>query len=243
VLVVCAAASRAPWSSRTAGAREFQAGRSDLRRSLEASGVERGILKSRDFTSLASAFDPWTDGDERLYVLEDGSGLLDLRRAHPELPVLLSMADDAIGRLYVSRPAPGVLVELEREWPSFVRPDGLAAREASQEGASGGEVLLLSHASPGSRVALPFDVALPGDYALRVDGFGGPQGGDYDLWLDGEPLAGWRGYAPEVVRAHSDATRRTLGAGRHVLEARCAGRDLASASYDARLDALVGEVP
>ena len=243
VLAVCVAASRAPWSTRTAGAREFQAGRSDLRRSLSANGIDRGILKSRDLTSLASAFDPWADGDDRLFVLEDNSGLVELRRAHPQLPVFLSLADDAIGRLYVSRPTPGVLIELEREWPSFVRPVGLATRETPQEGASGGHVLLLSHASPGSRVVLPFDVALPAEYLLRVDGFGGPDQGDYDLLLDGEPLARWRGYAADVSTTRTDAARRTLASGRHVLEALCAGRDPASLGYDARLDALVGEVP
>jgi len=243
VLVVCAVASRVPWSTRTAGAREFQTGRSDLRRSLAVNGVQRGILKSRDFTSLTSAFDPWADGDERLFALEDNSGLLELRRAHPELPVFLSLADDAIGRLYVSRPPPGLLLELEREWPSFVRPAGLATRPWPWERASGGEVLLLSHASPGSHVALPFDVAVPADYVLRVDGFGGPDAGDYDLLLDGEPLGRWPGYAVDVAPVRSDPARRILTSGRHVLEARCAGHDPASSGYEARLDALVGEVP
>jgi hypothetical protein len=243
VLVVCAVASRGPWSTRTAGAREFQSGRSDLRRSLAAHGVDRGILKSRDFTSLTSAFDPWADGADRLFALEDSSGLLDLRRAHPELPVFLSLPDDAIGHLYVSRPPPGMLLELEREWPSFVRPEALATRESPQEGASGGQVLLVSHASPGSRVVLPFDVAMSADYVLRVDGFGGPDGGDYDLLLDGEPLGRLQGYAADVTRARSDGARRVLASGRHVLEARCAGHDPESHGYDARLDALVGEVP
>jgi hypothetical protein len=242
VLVVCAVASRAPWRTRTAGAREFQTGRSDLRRSLAAHGVDRGILKSRDFTALTSAFDPWADGADRLFALEDNSGLLELRRAHPELPVFLSLPDDAIGHLYVSRPPPGMLLELEREWPSFVRPDGLATRESPQEGASGGQVLLVSHATPGASAVLPFDVALPADYVLRLDGFGGPEAGDYDLFLDGDPLGRWQGYAPDSTRVRSDAARRTLASGRHVLEVRCTGHDPASHGYDAKLDALVGEV-
>jgi hypothetical protein len=243
VLVVCAVASRTPWATRTAGAREFQTGRSDLRRSLAVHGIERGILKSRDLTSLTSAFDPWADGADRLFALEDSSGLLELRRAHPELPVFLSLPDDAIGRLYVSQPPPGLLLELESEWPSLVRPEGLATRESPQEGASGGQVLLVSHALPGSRAVLPFDVALPADYILVLDGFGGPEGGDWDLLLDGEPLGRWKGYAADATRVRSEAARRTLVSGRHVLEVRCAGHDPASHGYDARLDALVGELP
>ena len=90
---------------------------------------------------------------------------------------------------------------------------------------------------------LPFDVALPGEYALRVDGFAGPDGGDYDLLLDGEPLPRWQGYAEEATRTRGDAALRTLASGRHVLDARCTGHDPASHGYDARLDALVGEVP
>lgn len=242
IVVVCAVASRAPWRARTEGAAEFQAGRSDLRRTLALQGIARGILKTRDYTSFAAAFDPWADDDERLYALEDGSGLLDLRRAHRDLPVLLSLPNDGLGRLYPSRPAPGLLVELEREWPSFVRPAGLATREEGQNGASGGHVLLLSHATPGAQVVLPFDAALPADYALHVDGFTGPEQGDYELTLDGEPFARWQGYAAEASALRTAVVRRTLTAGRHVLVARCTGHDPASLGYDARLDALVGEV-
>jgi hypothetical protein len=118
-----------------------------------------------------------------------------------------------------------VLVELERAWPTFVRPAGLAP----------------SCAAPGAQVAVPFDVAVSGDYAVRVHGFAGPEGGDYDLVLDGEPLARWSGYAPAAAPSRTGGVRRALASGRHVLVARCAGRDPGSAGYDARLDAVVGE--
>jgi hypothetical protein len=241
LLAVAAFASRAPWRQRIADAAAFQSGRSDLRRTLASHGIDRGILKTRDYTSFAGAFDPWADDDARLFALEDGSGLLELRRAHPDLPVFLSLSGDEVGRLYVSRPAPGVLVELERAWPTFVRPQGLATRQAMQEGASGGSVLLVSHASPGASLVVPYDVGVAGDYAVRVDGFAGPESGDYDLELDGEPLATWRGYAPALTTARTPPAPRTLASGRHVLVARCTGRDPASSGHDARLDAVVGE--
>jgi len=241
VLAVAVVASRGPWRTRTADALDFQSSRSDLRRAMDAHGIDRGILKTRDYTAFAAAYDPQWGGDERLVAMEDGSGLMELRRAHPDLPVFLSLTGEEVGRLYVSRPAPGVLVELERAWPAFVRPNGLAARQLTREGASGGYILLVSHAAPGGEVAIPFDVAVAGSYALRVDGFAGPDQGDYELTLDGAPLASWRGYAPAPAPARSGTSRRELTSGRHVLTARCVGRDPASAGFDARLDALVGD--
>jgi hypothetical protein len=242
VLAVAVVASRGPWKTRTADAADFQSARSDLRRTMDARGIDRGILKTRDYTAFASAFDPQWGGDERLVAMEDGSGLMELRRAHPELPVFLSLAGEDVGRLYVSRPAPGVLVELERAWPSFVRPRGLATKQVPQEGASGGNVLWLSHAAPGSEVAIPFDVAVAGSYSLRVDGLAGPGDGDYELLLDDEPLASWHGYRPAAGPGRSEPSRRDLSSGRHVLLARCVGHDAASLGFDARLDALVGDV-
>ena len=241
VLAVASVSARAPWKERLAGAADFQSPRSDLRRTMASHALGRAILKTRDYTSFLAAFDPWADGDARFFALEDGSGLLELRRAHPDLPLFLSLANDDVGRLYVARPAPGVLVELERAWPTFVRPEGVSTKQAPQEGASGGQVLLVSHAGPGGSVTIPFDVSVAGTYALRVDGTAGPEGGDYDLSLDGEPLAAWHGYAPQARPAHTDPSVRTIASGRHVLWARCAGRDPASHGYEARLDALIGQ--
>jgi hypothetical protein len=241
LLAVAAVASRAPWTKRTGDAADFQAARSDLRQALASHGIDRGILKTRDYTALAAAFDPRIDGDARLFALEDGSGLLELRRAYPDHPVFLSLPGDDVGRLYGARPAPGVLVELERAWPSFVRPRGLATRQGAQEGASGAMVLAVSHAAQGSELAVPFDVAVAGTYVVRVDGFAGPEQGDYDLRLDGDPFPSWHGYSAATGPARTDSTRRTLSSGRHVLVARCSGRDPASTGFDARLDALVGD--
>jgi hypothetical protein len=238
VATVCA---RGPWATRGAAAEQFQASRSDLRRALAARGTRRGILKTRDQTSVAAAVDPWKDGDERLFVLDDGSGVVELRRAHPALPFMLSLAHEEIGTLYVRPPAPGVFMELESAWPSFQRPAGLRASRVFRDGASGRAVLFLTHARPGAEVAIPFEVAVSGDYALRVDGFAGPDQGDYALVLDGESLPDWRGYAPEPASVRGEVVKRTLTATRHTLVARCLGRDDRSRGYDATFDALVGE--
>jgi hypothetical protein len=241
LLAVAVVASRAPWKTRTADAAEFQAPRSDLRRTMEVRAIDRGILKTRDYTAFAAAYDPDWGGPDRVLAMDDGSGLLELRRAYPDLPVFLSLADENVGRMYVSRPPPGVLVELERAWPAFVRPRGLATRQVVLDRASGGNVLLLQHAAPGGEVLIPFDVAVAGSYAVRVDGFGDAAAGDYELRLDDAPLAPWNGFRAEPGPVRTEPSRRDLARGRHVLLARCVGHDAASSGYDARLDALVGE--
>jgi hypothetical protein len=240
LLVVAAISARGPWKERLAAAAEFQSARSDLTRTMAIHAIDRGILKTRDYTAFASAFEPAAVDAGRVVALEDGSGLLELRRMHPDLPVFLSLAGDDVGRLYVGRPTPGVLVELERSWPALVRPDGVASRQLALEGASGGFVLLVSHARPGGEIAVPFDVALAGTYALRIDGRTGPDQGDYDLTLDGSPMPSWRGFSSEPLAARGAAAVRSLTTGRHTLVARCIGRNDASQGYDARLDSLVG---
>jgi hypothetical protein len=240
-LAVAVAGVWSPWKTRVAGAADFQSTRSDLRRSFAKHDVAAGILKTHDLTSFASAFDPWARDTQRLIALDDGAGLVELRRAHPELPVLISLPNDDVGRMYLAAPAPGVSVELERSWPVFVRPHGLGTRQQSQEGASGGTVLWLSHASVGASVDIAFETSTPGIYALRVDSWAGPDEGDYALELDGAPLLELHGYARGRRALRGAPTTRTLDAGLHVLVARCTGQSDASTGYDARLDALVGE--
>jgi hypothetical protein len=242
-ITLCVAATCAvrPWKTRGVDAAARQASRSDLRRTLTKHGVDRGILKTGDGTAVASAMDPWSDGDRRMFVLDDGSGIVELRRAHPELPVFLALPGDEIGKLFARRPPLGVLVELERTWPTLLVPSGLGATPAKREGASGGTVLLLSHATPGAAVTLPFDVAVAAVYDVRIDGIAGPDDGNYALTLDGEPLPDWSGYSEQTEVAHGATQRRTLTSGRHVLVARCLGRDEASHGFDAELDAFVGE--
>jgi hypothetical protein len=241
LLAAASVAASGPWSGRGQRARDYQSDRSELRRTLASRGIDRAILRSPDETAVAAAIDTWQDGADRLYVLDDGSGLVELRRAHPDLPLLLSFPGDDIGRLYMPATPRSLLVEWEREWPSFVRPDGLTARPERRDGASGGRVLLLTHARPGATVALPFDVAIDGEYALRLDSVSGPDEGEYAFALDGEALPHAHGYAPEARPARGDAVQRRLAAGRHELVARCLGKDDASTGYGARIDALVGD--
>jgi hypothetical protein len=245
VLAVVIAASVAPWKTRLTAAAEYQAPRSDLRRTMDLRDIPRGILKTRDHASFATAFDGWQMESGRVFVIDDGSGLFDVRRAHPDLPLFISLRNDDVGRPLQSKNGPqeippGVLLELERLWPTFLRPEGVAARAMAQDGASGNSVLWISHASPGGRVTLPFDVVVAGTYALDVEAQTGPDGGDYDLTLDGEPLLAWHGYSPQPAAVRPSAGVRALTAGRHVLVAQCTGHDPASSGYDARLDALRG---
>ncbi len=242
VLTVAVAAVLHPFSKRIHDAADFQSSRSDLRRTLDRQHIATGILKTHDLTSFASAFDPWAQGQApRILAMDDGAGLLELRRQHPDLPVFISLPGDEVGRMYLPSPVPGVHVELERSWPVWVRPHGLGTRQQPQEGASGGSVLLLSHAGPGASVELVFETSLAGRYALRVDAWAGPDEGDYSLELDGEPLTLVRGYADARRAVRGAAVVKALDARRHVLAARCTGRDDASTGYDTRLDALVGE--
>jgi hypothetical protein len=239
---VAGACAYAPWATRGKDVVTHQKPRSDLRRTLGVHGFDRGILKSHDPTAVVSAVDPWSDGDTRIFVLDDDSGTVELRRAHPDLPVFISLPRDEIGKLYTRRPTPGVLVELEATWPTLVRPSGLGASRAKRDGASGGAVLLLAHATPGAEVSIAFEVAVAGDYLVRVDGIRGPDDGDYALELDGDALPDWNGYAAEATSVRGQAAGRTLTSGRHVMVARCVGRHDASHGYGAQLDALVGEV-
>ena len=167
VVIVATVAARGPWKERLAGAAEFQSTRSDLEKTMAEHHIDRGILKPHDYTAFAAAFDPWSAPEDRIVALDDGSGLLDLRRAHPDLPAscFLAVPRQCRGQaLSGSSPAPGVLVELERAWPAFVRPRGLATRQLAQAGASGGFVLLVSHASPGAELRIPFDASVAGTY-------------------------------------------------------------------------------
>ena len=241
-LAVAVATAHGPWACDMRQAHEYQDDRSDLHRAIAAHEHDRGILKTVDEIAVAAAFDPWRDGAERIFVVDDGSGVVELRRAHPELPLLVALAHDEVGHLYAHAPAPGLLVELERAWPTFARPEGLGASRWRNKEASGGFVLRLAHARPGSSVVVPFEIASSGAYAVHVDAFTEPSGGDYALSLDGEPLPPYRGFSPEREPRKGDKVERALTEGRHTLVATCTGHDERSTGFDAELDAIAGEV-
>jgi hypothetical protein len=241
-----ALAERRQWRDLGALVVAFQSGRSDLRRPARKHDIREGIVKSPDPTAIAAAMDPWADRGRRFYVLDDRSGLQDLRRRHPDLPVMLSLAGDELGRLYATDPPPpGLLIELERAWPSYQVPHGLASVHWDTwiEGIRSGRVLKLHHASIGAWVDVAFEAGQPGTYAVRLDGIAGPEMGDYEAWVDESPLAPWTGYAPRLEKRSSEPRTLSVGPGRHVLRLRCSGKGPESSSFDAELDALVGAPP
>jgi hypothetical protein len=242
VLVVVAGVCALPsWQRHGQAITASQADRSDLRRSLALRDIDRAIVLTRDQAAVAAAFDSWTDGDARLFAVDDGSRLLELRRAHPGLPFLVSLPGDQLGTLFPPAPPANILIELERTWPTFVRPSGLGANRVAQEGASGGAVLRLSHAQPGAEVVIPFETAARGDYQVRVVGFVGSDQGDYAIRLDGASLPDWHGYDSQSGPRWGEPTPFRLNTGRHVLLVRCIGQDPKSAGSAAMLDQLVGE--
>jgi hypothetical protein len=243
LLLLATVCARGPWLKRGKELDEEQAERSDLRRSLARQDIRQGIVVSHDQTAVAAAFDSWRDPSGLFFAVDDGAGLLELRRAHPHLPVLLSVPGDVVGHAYATSLRPGVLVELERVWPTFIRPSGMATKRAKVDQASGKAALLLFHAQPGAEVAIPFEVAVPAAYMVHLSGAAGPDHGDYALSIDGASLADWHGYGDEAQQREGEPSLRMLGPGRHTLVARCIGRDARSSGYDALLDTLMGEVP
>ena len=221
--------------------------RIDLRKLLAAHRIERGIVIFPDVHSYLVALDPWRDGDRLVIVYDDGSGERDLRRFHPELPVYLVLRDGRVLPVRSPPPPPGLHLELERAWPSFQRPQGLAAMivhtvEYCGIPASGGLALAVFDARPGASLDIPFDLAAAGTYTFRLDGVSAPDNGRYEVFLDGQALFTWDGYAPIRAPLPGVPSRaRTLARGAHTLTARCVGKAPESRGHHAVFDALVAE--
>ena len=225
--------------------RATYARKSDLRRVLDAQHIDEGILRSPDGNAVLAAYDPVADGPERIIVADDFSGTAEVRRSRPELPTILALSDERVGRYGRQPPlSKDFVLELEREWPSFLRPSGVGAKTvtlADVHGVSGQRVLRLFAAAPGGVLAMPFEVAVPGKYAFRVDGLSGPDHGDWDLAIDGVDLPTYHGYAPTpglVKGARGPAI--FMDRARHVLVAKLAGKAAESTGIVAELDVLVG---
>lgn len=245
-IVTMLLAGQRAWTDNLPEIEAKQSGRSDVRQSLAKHHIDRGIFRSSDGTALVAALDPVRDGDRIHLVQDDHSGLLDLRRHYPELPLILSLERDEIGTaIGLAPPRPGILVELERAWPTFQIPNGLAASPQETQKlnvtASGGRALFVTHAQPGATLRIPFDVARDGDYRLRLDGIASPASGRYSVSVDGVALTAFDGYASGIeMRRGVDTSPRHLASGSHELTFRCEGKDDASTGYDAAFDALVG---
>jgi hypothetical protein len=244
-LAVLVAQQRRWWSGARL-TRALQAVRVDLRALAARRGVARGVVVTRDPLAPTAAMDTARDDARLLFVLDDLSGLRELRRVDPSRPGYLALDEHRLEPVRLPPTTPGFFIELEQAWPSFVRPAGLATRAVSSRRccgvvASGGQALEIFAAREGGTLAVPLDVVKAGHFAVRVDGVAGPDMGDYDLALDGVPLPRWLGYAPSpALRQGTPAPARWLAAGRHVLEVRYAGRAAESRGDRAVLDALVG---
>jgi hypothetical protein len=237
------------WLLSTRALRADAEKRIDIRGIVERSELPRGLVVTGDELSYLAAFDPYVDGRDRVIVRFDGSGLKDLRRAYPELPVHSVLAGDTHQSQQLAAPPPGLLVELERAWPSFVRPNGVGTRVVNAKNccgaeASGDRVLFIFQSREGASLSIPFTLARAGRFALRVDGLVAPDYGNWSMRVDHHALPDWDGYADVV--AHRQGTPSApidLLAGAHTITFTCTGKRAESRGTLAAFDALVGYLP
>ncbi|MCC6644768.1 MAG: hypothetical protein IT374_04240 [Polyangiaceae bacterium] len=226
----------------------YQALRGDMRARATASGVEAGIIATADEYHYLATFDPVADGPKRLFVYEDYSGFVELRRAHPGLGVYDFRGPSVVPRELPPVP-PGLRLELELAWPSFVEPRRLATRKVDtmrtvKLPASGQSALVIFVSEPGAELSLPFWVTEPGALRLTMKGITVQNGGEYELAIDGRPFGTWHGYSLRPGLAETEPSAPVeLTKGRHVFSARCVGKSEHSRGYLAGFDVLVGEPP
>jgi hypothetical protein len=242
-VVVCAVPR---WIAGTEVVRRAQGGRVDLRAVIARGELDRGMFVTGDEMSFISAFDPYRDGDARVLVRFDGSGLKDLRRLRPDLVVHSVLEGDQVQTSKLPAPPPGLLVELERAWPSFIRRTGDVgykverSQQCCQLDASGERILFVFHGTVGASLTIPFYAVKSGSFSLRLDTLTGP---DYGIWsaaIDGTPLTTIDGYGEKVALKKGEEQVRTLTAGDHVLTLTCTGKNPASKGLSMSFDALVG---
>jgi hypothetical protein len=234
------------WIAGTETVRRAQSGRVDLRSVIARGEFERGMFVTGDEMSFISAFDPYRDGDARVLVRFDGSGLKDLRRLRPDLTVHSVLEGDQIQTSKLPAPPPGLLVELERAWPSFIRREGdvgykvVRSQQCCQLDASGERLLFVFHGTLGASLKIPFFVPKSGSFALRVDTVSGADHGIWSTAIDGAPLSTIDGYGDKPALKKGEEQLRTLSAGDHVLTLTCVGKNPASKGLSMSFDALIG---
>lgn len=239
-----AAAPRWIWTVATVRAEAHK--RVDVRAVLDRADPGRGFVVTDDELSWIAGFDPYRDGSDRVVVRFDRSGLLDARRTHPDWPVHNIVEGDQLLTAQLAAPRPGLLFELERAWPSFVRPNGVGTRvvyskKCCQVESSGERVLFFLAAHEGATLTIPFTTARAQTLALRVDGLVAPDYGTWAVAVDAHPLPAWDGYSAKVSMKRGEATAPVeVAAGAHILTFRCTGKHRESSGYLAGFDALIG---
>lgn len=225
-----------------------QGSRLDLREIIDR-GIGPGLVVTADDFAWFAAFDPEADGPSRILVRFDGSGLKDLRRAHPGWPVHSIVEGGQVQTQQMAPVPPGLLVELERTWPSFIRPlgiDGVGtkvinAKNCCKVEASGDRMLFAFVAKQGDGFDLPFTVPVAGRYSLRVDGMVAPDYGTWAIRVDQHELPVFEGYASEIaLRKGTPSEPIELSSGRHTLTFRCLGKRPESTNMLGAFDTLVG---
>jgi hypothetical protein len=219
--------------------------RVDVRAVIDRSELQRGLVVTDDELSWIAAFDPYRDGSQRIVVRFDRSGLKDVRRAYPQLPVHNVIEGDVLQTTQLPPPPPGLLFELERAWPSFVRPNGVGTRVVNTRGcckvdSSGERALFVLASREQGSFSIPFTTARADKLTLRVDGLVAPDYGTWAIDVDGHALPTFEGYAPEVAAKKGDAAMVDLPAGAHTITFRCTGKHAESRGYLGAFDALVG---
>lgn len=200
-----------------------------------------------DQFGFIAALDPWRDGGKNRLVIDDFAGLVEARRAHPDLEPVKATPRGLQGLPPLDPLPPGLHVELDQAWPSFLYPEKIASKRVNSEKflkvpASGGWALGFHHAAPGGHMDISFDAVSAGRYVLWMDGVAGPDLGRYDVSLDGQPLFVWEGFAPQYEARSGDRSAPVaLSRGRHVLRLACAGKAPDSRGFLAVIDVLRGE--
>jgi hypothetical protein len=246
ILLVGVALQGERWRQSLTSMRANQLSRVDLR----AESQQRpGIAVAQDNYGFISTIDPPANLPGHVIALDDHASLVELRHAHPDLP-LWRAERRALGEAITPPPlAPGFRVELEAAWPSFQRPQGLGAkriqpRKVFELEASGDEALGVFRSSLGATLRVPFEISASGSFLVTLVGFAGPEMGRYEATVDGAMIGLWEGYSAERVRRELVSRDPVaLDPGRHELSLRCTGKDAASRDYLGAFDLLRGDLP
>lgn len=217
----------------------------NLRDQAAAEAAPRGVISSFDEYGVIAAQDFRRDLPDRLFVTDDNAGQTELRRSHPDLPMLRSFPTKVAP--WPERPLPSELrFEAEASWPSFVRPDRVATkridtiRDVHGVRSSGGRALAVFVAEPGASLRFPIWVEAEGEYRFWLEGIVTTNSGEWDLFLDGDPVGRWSGFgAKSEGRKTEPSAPRRIARGRHEFRAVCVGKAQDSRGHLAAFDAVV----